>query len=147
MSESSNGVWGDRIIRSLPYVILLLAIWRMASIHDNNEVDLAAGLQALFLALAAIFLKLDIRERSAQQERTADLKQSYKDKAEVEAKRQQDNDRHFPKETSGATEDTADEPLPYKPPVSSTGAAFGAGGSFTSGVPQQRSDATGGADE
>ncbi|ASZ74811.1 membrane protein [Mycobacterium phage Phabba] len=137
MSESSNGVWGDRIIRSLPYVILLLAIWRMASIHGDNAVDLAAGLQALFLALAAIFLKLDLRDRTAVQDRADDLADRSKTCHYV-----------IPvKESDGPSDPAPDEPLPYKPPVSSTGAAFGAGGAFASGVPQQRSDATGGTDE
>ncbi|ACH62231.1 hypothetical protein MYRNA_264 [Mycobacterium phage Myrna] len=128
MSESKNGVWGERIIRSLPYVILLLAIWRMASIHNNNEVDLGAGLQALFLALAAIFLKLDLRDRSAVQDRAADLLQAQED-------RKSTCHYQIPKESDGAAEPAADEPLPYKPPVT-PGATGGAA-----------ADATGGKDE
>lgn len=88
--------WGDRAVAVLPYVILLIAVYQMAMITDGDEIQLQNGLQALFLALAAIFLKLDLRDRSAKQERTADLKQSYADKADIEAKRQRDNSRHFP---------------------------------------------------
>lgn len=125
--ENKNGVWGERIIRTLPYVILALAIWRMASIHGDNEVDLAAGLQALFLALAAIFLKLDLRDRTAVQDRAADL---------LEAEKARESTCHYqiPKESSGPSDPAPDEPLPYKPPVS--------GGEFNA-----TSNATGGADE
>ncbi|QZE10573.1 membrane protein [Mycobacterium phage ScoobyDoobyDoo] len=55
--------WGERVIRLLPYLIIILAIWRMAQVDASDDLDLASGLQALFLALAAIFLKLDLRER------------------------------------------------------------------------------------
>lgn len=133
MTESKRvDVWGERIIRSLPYVILFLAIWRMASIHDNDEVNLAAGLQALFLALAAIFLKLDLRDRSERKrEPDAVIHASV-----VQLKRE---------DIIGGdpADEAADEPLPYKPPAAS-------GGAFASpktGVPPQRSDATGGKDE
>ena len=64
MSKLDGNLILDRLITCAPYLILVMAIWRMASIHDDNEINLAAGLQALFLALAAIFLKIDIRDRS-----------------------------------------------------------------------------------
>lgn len=62
----------DKLIVSAPYIILALAIWRMTAIRDDSEVDLAAGLQSLFLALAAIFLKIDIRDRITKREERSD---------------------------------------------------------------------------